>query len=551
MDSILGRTILGYKVKEKIGTGGFGNVYRVERNNIVGNVTRALKVISLPKENQYLEVLNSMGGDYKKADDYFKKELDRVVNEIRVFSMISEKDNHYIVSYYENDVEKSGKYKYNIYILMEIMTPLDKWLFENNLTIEEAIDICLDVAKGLKICHKNGIMHRDIKLNNIFVSKDGKFKLGDFGVSKRFDTLTKSHTIKGTPHYIAPEIYVKNEKYDNSSDIYSLGVLMYYLFNKKRYPFYPDYPQTYDKEDEDRAFYKRMQYDKLKYPVCAPKGMAEIVQKAMAKPEERYTDTEQLIEELESVKAQLSRQELETKIGFEPKKEGEQKYSDKDKKIAEDLDRSTINSISFNEHSVDTKWEKKSRKVTYKKFIIAALLLVCIGIMLAIAIGKNMSRTITTNQPEDIRTTINHPENKNDIQTTANQLENEKQNTNNQSETTINMEETIGVDNIVVIKIEDYKGKRYKNIVKKMEDSGLVVKTKKENNNDIKKGYVISQDIAPGTEVIKGATIVLTVSEGKITTTEKKTETQKNKNITKDNSDKDENKGFDFGNIVE
>lgn len=91
MDSIIGRTILGYNVIERIGAGGFGDVYKVERNNIVGNVTRALKVITLPRDNEYIEILNSMGGDKEKADTYFHKELDRVVNEIRVFSMISEK----------------------------------------------------------------------------------------------------------------------------------------------------------------------------------------------------------------------------------------------------------------------------------------------------------------------------------------------------------------------------------------------------------------------------------------------------------------------------
>lgn len=196
MDSILGRTILGYRVVEKIGSGGFGNVYRVERNNIVGNTTRALKVITLPGENEYIEILNSMGGDREKTNSYFKKELDRVLNEIRVFSLISEKDNHNIVSYYESDVEQTGEFRYNIYILMEMLTPLTKWLQENNLTVGEGLKIGIDIASGLSICHENNIIHRDIKLSNIFVSKDGAFKLVDFGVSKRMNDTTMAELLK-------------------------------------------------------------------------------------------------------------------------------------------------------------------------------------------------------------------------------------------------------------------------------------------------------------------------------------------------------------------
>ena len=122
------------------------------------------------KANEYIEILNSMGGDREKTNSYFKKELDRVLNEIRVFSLISEKDNHNIVSYYESDVEQTGEFRYNIYILMEMLTPLTKWLQENNLTVGEGLKIGIDIASGLSICHENNIIHRDIKLSNIFVS---------------------------------------------------------------------------------------------------------------------------------------------------------------------------------------------------------------------------------------------------------------------------------------------------------------------------------------------------------------------------------------------
>lgn len=352
MDSILGRTILGYRVVEKIGSGGFGNVYRVERNNIVGNTTRALKVITLPGENEYIEILNSMGGDREKTNSYFKKELDRVLNEIRVFSLISEKDNHNIVSYYESDVEQTGEFRYNIYILMEMLTPLTKWLQENNLTVGEGLKIGIDIASGLSICHENNIIHRDIKLSNIFVSKDGAFKLGDFGVSKRINDTTMAGTLKGTPNYIAPEIYIGQEKYNSSVDNYSLGILLYYLFNKKRFPYYPDFPYEYSTEDEDRAFYKRMKYEELSNPVCAPKTVARIIKKAISKPDERYRKTEQLLEDLMETKNNLTEDELNTPIGFEPVTKESPIVNEKEAKLVENLYGQTDESISFEQYGI-------------------------------------------------------------------------------------------------------------------------------------------------------------------------------------------------------
>lgn len=440
MDSILGRTILGYNVIEKIGSGGFGDVYKVERTNIIGKTTRALKVITLPRDDEYLEVLNSMGGDRNKTNAYFQKKLNRVVNEIRVFSLISEKDNHNIVSYYENDVEKIGEYRYNIYILMELLTPLNKWLQQNNITVADGLDIGIGIANGLSICHKNNIIHRDIKLSNIFVSKDGAFKLGDFGVSKNINNTTMAHTIKGTPNYIAPEVYIGKSKYDNTVDIYSLGILMYYLFNKKRFPYYPEFPKEYSREDEDKAFYKRMEYDQVANPMCAPKNVAKAIKKAISKPEERYQNAVDFENDLIDARAKLSEKEIEKKIGFNPVFVDSNKIeSEKENLLVQNLMGKNYNSISFQEQGItmDDSVAIERRKKRRKNLVIAisiVCILLLIGLILYFATG-----TVKNNKAIEETTII--------VNTNGNGVTNQnKGNTTSSESATTDVETTTAVN---------------------------------------------------------------------------------------------------------
>ena len=85
--NLVGQTILGYTVSEKINSGAFGTVYRVEKTNPAGRYIRALKHIRIPTEKQYLSVLNSMGGDASKADNYFTEKLKEIIAEINILNL--------------------------------------------------------------------------------------------------------------------------------------------------------------------------------------------------------------------------------------------------------------------------------------------------------------------------------------------------------------------------------------------------------------------------------------------------------------------------------
>ncbi|MBQ8002911.1 MAG: serine/threonine protein kinase [Clostridia bacterium] len=308
---MVGETILGYTIEEEIGSGGFGTVYKACKKNQSGTYTRAIKHISLPTKKQYNDVLNSMGGDYSKADNYFSEILKDIVGEIQILNNLTEQGVRNVVWYYENQIDESqSPLKYDIYILMEYLNPFDEYIQTHQLTVRDVIKLGKDIATALIACHKNNIIHRDIKDENIFVANDGSYKLGDFGVSKKLKDRSRAESMKGTPNYIAPEVYLGKGTYDNTVDIYSLGIVMYKLLNYNRNPFMPPYPEQFNTNDEDAAFEKRMKEEVPSLPQNADNALGKAVLKAISTRSERYNSAEEFFNELVEIEKSFTNAEL-------------------------------------------------------------------------------------------------------------------------------------------------------------------------------------------------------------------------------------------------
>lgn len=308
---MIGKEILGYRVEEEIGAGGFGTVYRVTKTNAAGTYTRALKHIVLPTKKQYAGVLNSMGGDYAKADDYFAGILADIVGEIRILSELSESGIQNIVRYYENDIiENASPKSYDIYIMMEYLTPFPDHFLSKSFTVRDVIRLGKDILAALISCHEKNIIHRDIKDDNIFVSAEGVYKLGDFGVSKALKDRSRAESVKGTPNFIAPEVYLGKESYDHTVDLYSLGVVLYKLLNKSRNPFLPAFPDSYSSLDEDAAFEARMAGKIPELPLDAQNELGKAVVKALMPRNKRYDSAKEFLGALRAAEQSLGDEEL-------------------------------------------------------------------------------------------------------------------------------------------------------------------------------------------------------------------------------------------------
>lgn len=261
-------TMIGnrYEVVEKVGTGGMADVYRAMDHRL--NRYVAVKIL----KNEYSE-------DTKFVTK-FRQEAQAVAclshpNVVAVYDVGEEQGMHFIVMEFvegitlKSYIEKKGK-----------------------LSVREAVGIGIQIASGLEAAHNSHIIHRDIKPQNILISRDGTAKVTDFGIAKAASSNTITASAMGSVHYISPE-QARGGFSDEKSDVYSLGVTMYEMLSGTL-PF----------TGESAVAVALAHIQEEAVPLTAmdatiPKGISDIVAKCMQKKEDfRYPTSADLIADL-------------------------------------------------------------------------------------------------------------------------------------------------------------------------------------------------------------------------------------------------------------
>ena len=290
-----------WKIVEKIGEGSFGQVYKAQRTERGKSFYSAIKIINIPGSQSELNSVRSETGNDQAAREYFQNMVEECIQEIGTMEYF--RGNSYIVSVEDFKVmEYLDAIGWEISIRMEYLTSFLDYCAEKQLQEKEVIQMGLDLSKALGYCRKLHIIHRDVKPENIFVSRFGDFKLGDFGIARELERTMSGFSKKGTYSYMAPEMY-KGEKYDSRVDIYSLGIVLYKLMNHNRLPFMNLEKQFITYRDKENALNKRMSGEQMDPPAEAGKLFGQIILKACAfDPDERYQTPEEFYRALDDLK---------------------------------------------------------------------------------------------------------------------------------------------------------------------------------------------------------------------------------------------------------
>jgi serine/threonine-protein kinase len=297
---MIGETISHYRVLDRIGAGGMGEVYRAHDPRLNREV--ALKV--LPSS--------------------FSREPDRLARFEREARAAGALNHPNILAIY--DVGSQDGMPYIVSELLDGETLRDR-MASGTLTVRKAVDLAAQVAEGLAAAHGKGIVHRDLKPDNVFITRDGHAKILDFGLAKLTQReaasgdgtaaptttmLTEAGTVVGTVSYMSPE-QLLGATLDHRSDVFSFGVVLYEMLSRRR-------PFDGDSRAQIIASILRDEPAPLSDPGHpVPSALDRVVRQCLEKrPEERFESAHDLAFMLRAVSASMSSAPAMT-VGRQPK----------------------------------------------------------------------------------------------------------------------------------------------------------------------------------------------------------------------------------------
>ena len=267
-----GSTFAGrYQIIEELGKGGMGKVYRALDKKL--NEEVALKLIK-PEIASDKKTLERFNNELKFARKIAHKNVGRM------YELMEEKGTHFITMEYVPGQDLRGLIKQS-----------------GQLAVGTAISIAKHVCEGLTEAHRLGVIHRDLKPQNIMIDKEGNARIMDFGIARSVSGkgITGAGVIVGTPEYMSPE-QVESKETDQRSDIYSLGVILYEMVTG-RVPFEGDTPLSVAVKHKTETPPDPMQINSQ-----IPEDLSRLILRCMEKDrEKRYQSAGEVRSELENI----------------------------------------------------------------------------------------------------------------------------------------------------------------------------------------------------------------------------------------------------------
>lgn len=301
-DSFIGTKIGAFKVIGELGSGGMGNVYKAER--VDGHFSQQVAIKLLQRNIRSEETI------YR-----FRMEQE----------ILASLKHSNIAQLYDGGITENG----NPFLIMEYVdgVPIDRYCNDHQLSLDERLELFLEVCKAVQYAHANLVIHRDLKAQNIYVTNEGDVKVLDFGIAKLLDPKMTQQTLLETqpgqklwtPQYAAPE-QIFGDPVTVATDVYALGVLLYKLLTAN-YPLdlkgksiseiekiiTRDQPEIPSKIIRDRGHSGfSMSYGKEDLLKNLKGDLDALILKALRKePEYRYSTVNELIEDIERYRGGL------------------------------------------------------------------------------------------------------------------------------------------------------------------------------------------------------------------------------------------------------